>query len=123
LEVLAHETAWEEMVALDLLTARVDHTAVAYPPVALSDGPVVQTNPVARLVGLGLERVHRDLSASVVLEEVVRLGNVIHAGAGRSGLDNVHGYVNAGPKLLARGGDHTLKSAQAPWSYSDDCDA
>jgi hypothetical protein len=116
LEVLAHETAWEEVVALDRLATRVDHTPVAYPPVALPDGPVVQTNRVARLVGLGLERVHRDLSASVVLEEVVRLGDVIHAGAGRSGLDDVDGYVNAGPKFLARGGDHTLKSAEPPWS-------
>ena len=56
-EVLAHQPAGQEVVRLDRLTPRVDRAPVAHPPVACFDRPVVQTNPVARLVGLGLERI------------------------------------------------------------------
>ena len=116
LEVLAHQTAGQEVVRLDRLTRRVDRAPVAHPPVASPDGPVEQSNPVARLVRLGFERVQGELPAGVVEEEVVRLGYVIDAGAGSSRLDHVNGDINAGPQLLARGRDHALKSADAPWS-------
>ena len=115
-EVLAHQAARQEVVALDRLTPRVDRAPVTHPPVASCDGPVVQTNAVAWLVGLGFERVQRELPAGVVEDEVVGLGDVVDAGAGGSRLDHVHRDVKARPKLFARGRDHTLKGADAPWS-------
>ena len=116
LEILAHQPARKEVVGLDRTTAWVDHAPVAHPSVPTLDRPVIQAQSVARLVGLGLERVQRELPAWVVEEEVVGLRDVVHAGARRSGLDDVHGDVNAWPKLLARGGDHALEGADAPWS-------
>ena len=116
LEVLAHQAARQEVMWLDRLTRRVDHAPVAHPPVAARDGPVVQANRVARLVGLGLERVQRELPASVVEKQVVRLVYVVDAGAGGSRLDHVHGDVLAGREVLAGGRDHALKRADAPWS-------
>ena len=57
LEVLAHQAARQEVVGLDRLTRWVDRAPFAHPPVASCDSPVVQANGVARLIGLGLERV------------------------------------------------------------------
>ena len=96
LEVLAHQAAGEEMMRLDRLTRRVDHAAIAYPAVASLDGPVIQSNPVVRLVGLGLERVQRELPARVVEKQVVGLGYVVDARAGSSRLNHVNGDVDPG---------------------------
>ena len=111
------------MMRLDRLTCRIDHAAVVHPAVASLDGPVIQPDPVVRLVGLGLERVQRELPAGVVEKEVVGLGYVVDARAGSSRLNHVHGDVDPRSKLLARGRDHALKSADAPWPQSYDGDA
>ena len=110
-------------MALDRLTRRVLHAPVADPAVALGDRPVVQTDAVAGLIVLGFERVQRELPAGVVEDEVVGLAYVVDAGTRGSGLDHVHGDVNARPELLACGADHSLKGADAPRSQSDDGDA
>ena len=114
LEVLAHQAAGQEMMGLNRLTRRVDRAPVADPAVALCNGPVVQATCVARLLGLGFERVQGELPAGVVEEEVVGLLDVVNARAGGSGLDHVHCDVKARPKLVASGRDHTLESADAP---------
>ena len=123
LEVLAHQAAGKEMMRLDRLTRRVDHAPVTHPVVAALDGPAIQSNPVVRLVGLGLERVQRELPAGVVEKEVVGLGYVVDARSGSSRLNHVNGDVDSRLKLLACGRDHALKSADTPWPQSYDGDA
>ncbi|HYB24680.1 MAG TPA: hypothetical protein VED41_12835 [Solirubrobacteraceae bacterium] len=123
LEVFAHQTARQEVVSLDRLSRGVLDAAVAHPAVALRDGPVVQTNAVARLVVLGLERIQGELPAWIVEEKVVGLCHVVHARAWSSRLNHVHSDVDARLALLARRRDHALKSADAPWPQSDYRDA
>jgi hypothetical protein len=96
------------VVGLDRLARRVDHAAVVDPPIPLGNGPLVQTDPIARLVVRSRERVQRKLTAWVIEKEIVRLGHVVNARAGSSGLDDVHSDIYARPKLLAGCGDHAL---------------
>ena len=123
LEVLAHQAAGKEVVGLDRLPHPVDHATVAHPAVASLDGPLVQSNSVVRLVGLGLERVQGELPAGVVEEEVVGLGYVVDAGARGSRLDHVNGDIDGRRKLLTCCGDNALKSADAPRPQSHYCNA
>src|ERR1051326_2479458 len=101
---------------LDRLTGWLDRAPIPDPPIAARDGPVVETYPVARLFILSLEGVQRELPAGVVEKEIVGLCYVVDPRTGGSGLNHVHGDVNSRPKLLARGRDHALKSADAPRS-------
>ena len=101
----------------------IDHAPVADPPVAARDRPVVEPDSVARLVGLGGERIERELPARVVEQQVVGLVDVVDAGARGPRLDHVHGDVSSRPELLTSSGDHALQRADAPRSYSNDCDA
>lgn len=116
LEVFAHQSARQEVVGLDGLTSGVDHTAVADPAVAPPDGPVVQPDPIGRLVRLRLERVQRELPAGIVEEEVVRLRDVVDARARSSRLNDVDRHVNAGSQVLARECNYTFERAHSPWS-------
>ena len=83
------------MVGLDRLTRRVYRAPVTYPAVALYDGPLVQTDPVGRLVELTFERVERELPTGVIEKEVIGLSYVVDAGARGPGLDHVHSNVEA----------------------------
>ena len=113
LEVLAHQAPRQEVVGLDRLARGIDLAAIPNPAVAPCDRPVVETDPVARLVVLGLERIQRELAAGVVEQQVVGLGHVVDARAGRSGLDHVHFDVNAAAKPW-RAVVTTRSSAQTP---------
>ena len=90
LEVLAHQAPRQEVMGLDRLAGRIDLAAVADPPVAPLEHPVVQPDAVARLVVLGVERIQRQLATGVVEQQVVWLRHVVDARAGRPGLDHVH---------------------------------
>ena len=68
LEVLAHQAARQEVTGLDRVTRRIDRTLLADPPVAPRSYPVVQTDSVAGLIGLRLERIQRELPAGIIEE-------------------------------------------------------
>ena len=116
LEVLAHQSARQEMVGLDRLARWIDHALVADPPIAPRHGPVVQPDAIAGLIILRLERVQGELPAGIVEQEIVGLRYVVYARAWRSRLDHVDGHVDAGRQVLARDCDHALEGADAPWS-------
>jgi hypothetical protein len=103
-------------MGFDWPTPRVDHAPVAYPAVASRNGPVIKPDSVARLVGLGLERVQRELPAGVVEKEVVGLRHVVDARARGARLNDVQGDVDARTQFLARSRDYTLKGADPPWA-------
>ena len=67
LEVLAHQAARQEVMALDRLTRRILHAPVADPAVALGDRPVVQTDAVAGLVVLAASNGYSESSPQGLL--------------------------------------------------------
>ena len=67
-EVLAHQTARQEVMGLDRLARRIYRTLVPDPPVARRCCPVVQAEPVAGLMRLRLKRVQGELPTGVVEE-------------------------------------------------------
>ena len=122
LEVLAHQAAGQEMMRLDRLAGGIHLTAIAYPPVSAVAHPVVESDPVARLVALGRERIQRELATGGVEQQVVGLGHVVDPRAGRPGLDHMHFDLEPRAQALAGGRDDPLQGAGSPGAKSDDGD-